>query len=172
MTQSVRKPAIPMTWVEFIGPYRVSAAPLLPLNNRALNLVPLKKETLAKVITDNGEYIIHPALYSVHPDTNARYFKHRGQAVVVMLEGAIVGGVYDTMVWVHPQHRRHNLATEMAVALFMKTWADGTNWRKTPEGRKAHKEVPHTEASLAYRKKQYRTMVARGLLDPGEATVP
>jgi len=163
---------IKMTWDEFIGPYGKGSAPLLAAA-RVQNLIIDPRSTLHKIKRDDElEYTISNALRSPHPERHNRIAQKSGAMVCVHLLNNIVGALGTGFVWVHPEHQKYNLAAEMGIAWFVMTWEDGTNWRCTEEGRANHKPDQYPPAGIAYRKKQYRMMVERGLLDPGDSTMP
>lgn len=169
-------PPIPMTFSEFIGPYKLVDSVFAGLHaNRALRWLAAPEEPLA---TLDGGYTIHRVLYSVHPDRNGRQMQRRGPAVIAQISGVTVGGAREHYVWVHSMHSHLkaypnlHIAAEMGIAWFLMTRADGTDWRLTPQSRTNHGHDSLTKAGLAFRKMQYVLMVQRGILDPGDSNIP
>ena len=162
---------IPMTFDEFVGPYKLAGGVYGKLHSaRALQWL-----TDGRALVElPGGYFIHRVRYSVHPESNERQLQRHGPAVVCQIEGVTVGGAREHYVWVHPQHEKLDIhiASEMGIAWFKMTREDGTDWRLTPESRAKHGTDKLTPPGLAFRTMQYKLMVERGILDPGDSPVP
>lgn len=157
---------VSITWSQFIRePYEIGE----PLGGDRMGS--RRANTLARPIglgKEYGDYRIHAGRYDLDPEQHRRRVELRGQPVVATLDGQIVGACNGTFLWVHPSHRDTGLAIELLIELFLivgvKRWC-------RPPAIKAGKRMRYSQEGLKALETMFRTMVGRGIVDPGGSVV-
>jgi hypothetical protein len=117
-----------------------------------------------------GPFRIHFGYFSLNAEKNALRVEGSGIPIVAMCNGMKIGAMTATALWVHPEHRRKDLAIEMIVDQVR--YAGIEEWKRFHYTREAAGlRMQYTREGLEVVRAAHAAMVERGLLVEEQATV-
>ena len=158
----------PMPWSHFMRDYRLghmiggeatSAA-------KARRLIPVGYGATSKHLPG---FRVHEARHARDHDLHLRKLRINGLALVATFEGDLAGAIHADLLWVDKAYRGRDLGAELQCERFLRLGPEA--WVKN---RYTASGQPHTftAGGLEVRKRAYRLLVKRGVLDPSTEELP
>lgn len=157
-----------MPWSHFMRSYKLGAAigGEATIAMKARNLIPVGYGAISKHLP---AFRIHEARYSRDHDLHLRKLRFNGLALVATFEGDLAAAIHSDLLWVDKVYRGRDLGAEMQCERFLRMGP--SDWVKN---RYTGSDKPHTftAGGLEVRKRAYRLLVERGVIDPGAEELP